>query len=195
MRELDQVLRTSPGQSGFMLKRYTAHSSEELRAEMLRIASLLSCHSQILTGYALVPAVGLRLDQRVPTPPHFDGGPEDSVLLLGYEESSRDSSVGVCEPGGVDRIRGAGRLSPLFRTSPTASWVLAVNNSAPQAAGRRTSWLGLQHGAAEISREGGSRFVNSLLLGLAPQVSEPVDTAQWLRAPPTAVNKHRHDGP
>ena len=131
-----------------------------------------------------------RFDQQSPTRPHRDGGPDASVLLLGYEPTEVHSRLYLmdytraaiergltpaeyldcCNPafGGDERLLETYTTEvPGFRTEHYQ--IVVVNNSCLPIEKRDTGMLGLLHHAViPARREGKSRPIDSLLLGVTP---------------------------
>lgn len=147
-----------------------------------------------------------RFDQQSPTRPHRDGGPDASVLLLGYEPTEVPSRLYLMDYVLAARDRGMTPLeyldccNPVFggderllqayvhEVTPFA-WghyqIVVVNNSSIRWEERARGMLGMLHHAVITERrEGKSRVIDSLLLGVtedglsAEQLSEFVAEAK-----------------
>jgi hypothetical protein len=129
-----------------------------------------------------------RFDQQAKTRPHRDGGPDASLLILGYEPTEVLSRVSLMDysraafdrgltpqeyldrhnPAFGDNVRlllGYGVSLTTFR--PAHHQVLIVNNSQVPYEERRRGMLGLLHHAEiETPRPDRSRWIDSLLLGM-----------------------------
>jgi hypothetical protein len=126
-----------------------------------------------------------RFDQKATTLPHRDGGPDESILVLGYEPTDVPSRVWLLDHAAAaaaqgitprrfleqynPMIRGGPDLLANYRTEvvgfePSRYRILAVNNSVGDASGL----LGVLH-QAEIGPHDAAwpRHVNSILLAVA----------------------------
>ena len=86
----ERVCRRDLSQPGFVLIQLPVFDTTfELRQLMLDLKHGLSRRHEDLCGGKLVYQSMGRFDQQETTKPHRDGGPEESLLLLGYEPSHR----------------------------------------------------------------------------------------------------------
>jgi hypothetical protein len=130
-----------------------------------------------------------RFDQQVTTEAHLDGGPDESLLALGYEPTEVRSRLFL-----VDYVRGAfdrgltpreflDRHNPMYREgrqaleayttevtglNPGHYQVLFINNSSLPYERRDRGMLGVLHKAVIVNPDPArSRHVNSIMLGVA----------------------------
>jgi hypothetical protein len=145
-----------------------------------------------------------RFDQQVTTEAHLDGGPDESLLVLGYEPTEVRSRLFL-----VDYVRGArdrgmtpreflDRHNPMYREgrqtleeyttevvglNPAHYQVLFINNSSLPDEQRHRGMLGVLHKAVIVNPDPArSRHVNSILLGVAEGGQPPRIPAEAVRA-------------
>ena len=178
----------------------------DFRALLVGLAEALAREYQRRHGEALSFHSVSRFDQQAPTRPHRDGGPDASVLVLGYEPTEVISRVALMDYSRAAFDRGlspAGFLdccNPAFggdaellrpytvevtAFDPARYQILVVNNSQLPHEERRRGMLGLLHHAViESPRPDRSRWIDSLLLGVmdaglsAQQLREFVEEAK-----------------
>ena len=81
-------------QPGFVLVNLPAIlESRQLRRWMVGLKQELETIHRVKTGRRLVYTSMGRFNQHVTTKPHRDGGPDESVLMLGYEPTSVHSRL------------------------------------------------------------------------------------------------------
>lgn len=161
----DEVWRSDLTQPGFKLIDLGVVDSFSLRKEMLRIIE------EEFEGFKILSL--LRVDQQKTTRFHLDGGPDLSVLLLGYEPSNVDSQLFI-----ADHSKAASKFStpsqiiakvnsgdessieehieaiPIFNKKH--SYIFVVNNSLE---------LGVLHKAKIINPDDSStRIINSIMI-------------------------------
>jgi hypothetical protein len=159
-----------------------------LRAAVVTVADVLDRALQQRCGDRLALISLSRFDQQSPTRPHRDGGPDASLLVLGYEPTSVPSQLslldhthaaldrGLTPAEFLDRYNpsfglGAELLRPYTTTvrafTPSHYQILVINNSnlAP-ADGQRQGMLGVLHQADVEPRKGAARVINSVHLGV-----------------------------
>jgi hypothetical protein len=160
----------------------------DFRAGLVGLAEALARQYQRRHGDALLFHSVSRFDQQAPTRPHRDGGPDASVLVLGYEPTEVISRVSLMDYSRAAFERGltpAGFLdccNPAFggdaellrpytveltAFDPGHFQILVVNNSQLPHEERHRGMLGLLHHAVIVSpRPDRSRWIDSLLLGV-----------------------------
>ncbi len=159
---------------------------------MVELKQELSQHEQQQRGKRLVYQSLGRFDQQVTTKPHRDGGPDESVLMLGYEPSSVTSRVSIldyshCAYGmGLTPAEflehhnpmfadGQQRLSKFTMQVPnfdnSCFVILVINNSVTRIGNNRL--LGVLH-TAEILQPSPDqlRVVNSTMISCVPMHSK-----------------------
>jgi hypothetical protein len=145
-----------------------------------------------------------RFDQQVTTEAHLDGGPDESLLVLGYEPTEVSSRLFL-----VDYVRGAcdrgmtpreflDRHNPMYRAgrqaleeytteveglNPAHYQVLFINNSSVPYEQRRRGMLGVLHKAVILHPDPARpRHVNSIMLGTAEIGQPPRIAAEAVQA-------------
>ncbi len=185
------VLNLGAGNPGF--------DSVAFRRGMLGLIAGLSERHRRRTGEPLAVASAMRFDQQTTTRPHLDGGPEQSLLLLGYEPTAVDSTFAAHDLARFAADRGLTPAEALTRYNPLlpvasdpwlpyataaadfdpATWrIVAVNNSGaapPADADAAPVWRGVLHTAA-VPRPDPSarRVVNSVMLAPASLAPAPL---------------------
>jgi hypothetical protein len=149
---------------------------------------------QEMTGRALVYRSMARFDQQVTTKFHLDGGPDESLLMLGYESSQVQSQLAMADftmaamKLGITPAQfvidhnpmftaGASLLEPyvtgLTDFDPAAAHILVINNSCRPVDRAGKNLLGVMHQAIiphpDPSR---TRVVNSTMMRLSDDPCE-----------------------
>lgn len=145
------VFRTDFTQPGFALINLRSNCSSETQRQLM--VDLKNEFSRLESGHRgreLVDQSLTRFDQQVTTKPHRDGGPDESVLMLGYEPSLIESPLEMSDyskcvhdlgmtpvkfldqfnpmfPGGQERL--AGCAAPIDDVDNTSYQVMIINNS------------------------------------------------------------------
>lgn len=138
-----------------------------------------------------------RFDQQETTRLHRDGGPDESLLLLGYEPSVVVSEIALADYSccafdhGLTPTEFLEKHNPMFRAgeqllqayttkvacfSPDRYQLVVINNSVTALAPDQLAWQGVLH-TATIPRPNGAarRVVNSMMLAsVAPGTPEVV---------------------
>jgi hypothetical protein len=171
------------------------------------------------TGRDLLYMSCARFDQQVTTKFHRDGGPDESMLMLGYEPSEVSSSLALADyakcafrlgitPGeflerhnpmfaaGMDLL--APYVTPLTSFEHRHSQILLINNSMAPYEEQTPRWQGVLHTAEIIDPcESKRRVINSTMLASEPLgTSEPVtheQQAEFIRT--TLVRRSGYDKP
>jgi hypothetical protein len=182
-----RVCRTHFSEPGFCVLRFGDQlDSRAFRERMLRLANELSLVQQHQTGEPLVHVTASSFDQQVSTKPHLDGGPEQSLLLLGYEPSEVQSELVMFDYAkcafdmGITPKVFLERHSPMFQSGvallqpyatrvacfdATRYQIVCINNSAAAYEASTGHWQGVLHQATVPSPDDGkSRIVNSTML-------------------------------
>ncbi len=183
------VFRTDLEAPGFMLLDLGhEHSPARFRAHLVDLGRTLADHYALEFGDALRFVSCSRFDQQSPTRPHRDGGPDASLLLLGYEPTSVASTVYLLDytRAAADRdltpVEYLDAFNPAFGTNarlldsyteeadgfdPTRYQILIVNNSCLPYADRHRGMLGVLHHAVIFAPDRTrSRVIDSVLLGV-----------------------------
>jgi hypothetical protein len=184
-----RVLRTDLEAPGWaLLDLGTGLAAADFRAHLVALGQALDRHYQEHFAGRLVFVSVSRFDQQAPTRPHRDGGPDASLLLLGYEATEVASRLFLLDYTRAAHERGqtpaeflrccnpafeAGRdlLRPYTTEvadfTPAHFQVLLVNNSTLPCAERDRGMLGVLHHAEVTPRPDRSRPVDSVLMAVA----------------------------
>ena len=184
------VFRTDLEAPGFVLLDLgREHSPAPFRAHLVALGRALADHYAREFGDVLrFTSVG-RFDQQSPTRPHRDGGPEASLLLLGYEPTPVESRVYLLDytRAAADRDLSPAEFLAEFNPAfggdaqfldsyteeaagfdPSRYQILIVNNSCLPYGDRRRGMLGVLHHAVIPAPDlAASRPIDSVLLGVA----------------------------
>jgi hypothetical protein len=185
---LPRVCRTTLDQPGYALLSPGDLTPVELRRLLIDLGRALGRHYEARHGQPLRFVSISRFDQQATTRPHRDGGPDGSVLLLGYEPSEVRSRLFV-----IDSTRAAvsagltprefleqvnptfGRAEALVAHSveltdfdPARPQVVLINNGLLPPGDGNLGMLGLMHHAIiERPAPGRPRFIDSVQMGLS----------------------------
>lgn len=200
-----RVFRTDLSQPGFaLIDLGPTCDSQRQRRIMVELKCELDQLEQRMRGRCLLYQSMGRFDQQLTTKPHRDGGPDESVLMLGYEPSPLSSRVLIsdfskcADENGIAPAEFLGRFNPMLSagaeqlaefTSPVPRFdhrrfqILLINNSVAQPGeGRLTGVLHTAEMAESNETQSGevTRIVNSTMIGSMPLgTEEPVtDEAQ-----------------
>lgn len=169
-----------------------------MREAMRAVADGLSRTEQQLHARGLAPTALTQFDQGETTPFHVDGGPDESVLILGYEPTPRVSVLRVaclptCAaargdspraflaafPRGIPADHASVRAHAAEVTIHSARWPIVVlcNSVADPGEG----WLGVLHQAELAAEPRGERVVNTVHLGACSiaDASAPAASRAW----------------
>lgn len=187
----DRVCRTDFRRPGFCLVDLGAGaSSESLRRLMVALKRGLQAVHLERTGLDLVSLSAGRFDQQVSTKLHRDGGPDEGLLILGYEPSGVRSELALADYSrcafemGLTPAEFLETHNPMFAagerllapyTTPVACFsnrryqVVAINNSVAPFSGTVGGWQGVLHTATINSpSDSARRVVNSMMVTPAP---------------------------
>ena len=116
------VFRTDFTQPGFALINLGSnYSSERQRQLMVDLKNEFSRVESWHRGRELVYQSLTRFDQQVTTKPHRDGGPDESILMLGYEPSLIKSRLEMSDYSkcahdlGMTPVQFLDQFNPMFR--------------------------------------------------------------------------------
>lgn len=188
-----KVCRTNFEAPGFcLIDLGPACSSEALRRSMVDLKTHLSEIESSLHGRRLIHVSFGRFDQQTTTRPHRDGGPDASLLMLGYEPSGIEarlsfhdysrcaSDLGLSPQEFLDRhnpMFGDGELllesyaSHLNCFSHSTAQIVLVNNSCLPSGGN--NWQGVLHTAEVLNpHDELRRVVNSTMLAIVSEGTE-----------------------
>jgi hypothetical protein len=181
-----RVFRTDLTQPGFShLDLGESGTPDEFREVLTRLAAELGEAYRRAFGRSLSFDSQGRFDQQVSTEAHRDGGPDESVLLLGYEPTTVASSLflldytraaldrGLTPQGFLERfnpLMSAGKSALAEYTTEVAAFVfghyqiVAINNGALPWELRQRGMLGVLHKALVPRPDPlARRFISSLL--------------------------------
>jgi hypothetical protein len=189
------VCRTALTAPGFCLIDLGDASSIELRRTLVGIIGALDEIHRASQGQTIAIKSAARFDQQVTTKLHRDGGPDRSLLLLGYEPSGIGSELlladysrcaadlGLTPREFLERhnpmyAAGEQRLVPYltrvacFRTGH--SQLVLINNSLSPALDEGPAWLGVLH-AARVPQPSPQqrRVINSVMVASMPIGDSP----------------------
>ena len=183
------VFRTEFSEPGFALIDLGPDcSSETQRQLMVALKNELSRLEHQHRGRELVYQSLTRFDQQVTTKPHRDGGPDESILMLGYEPSMIESRLEISDYSkcahdlGLTPAEFLDRFNPMFSggrerlaayTTPVHDFdnksfqIVIINNSMkPLGEGL----VGVLHTATIINPNTDlRRVINSTMLAVVPQ--------------------------
>jgi hypothetical protein len=181
------VCRTDFNAPGFALFDLGPQTdSQSLRAMMLTLKDQLSTIHQTRHNSPIIAVWLGRFNQQITTKFHLDGGPDASLLMLGYEPTRVTSQVRLADysrcaarhqltptafldqhnpmfPAGERLL--ADDITDVARANPTHFQILLVNNSCQHLLGSSPGWQGVLHQAIMLTPQPGEpRVVNSMLL-------------------------------
>ncbi len=184
-----RVFRTDFTQPGFALINLGPDcGSETQRQLMIDLKNEFDRLERSYRGRELVYQSLTRFDQQVTTKPHRDGGPDESILMLGYEPSLIESRLEMSDyskcahdlgmtpaefldqfnpmfSDGQDRL--AAYQTPIDDFDNTSYQIMLINNSMNQLG---DGLVGVLHTAKIISPNPDlMRVVNSTMIASVPQ--------------------------
>ena len=199
------VFRTDLSRPGYALVDLgTEHTPCDFRGLLVGLGAALADEYQRRHSASLRFVSVSRFDQQKPTRPHRDGGPDASVLVLGYEPTEVLSRVSLmdysraafargqtpaafldcCNPafsGDPDLLRGYAVELTDFR--PAHFQVLVVNNSNLPYEERQRGMLGLLHHAViDTPLADRSRVIDSVLMGVVEGGLTPAQVRAFVEA-------------
>lgn len=192
------VCRTAFDAPGFCLIDFgPGLSSQVLCGLMVDLVAGMGRRHQARAGRGLAVISATRFDQQATTRPHRDGGPDECLLVLGYEPSPVRSELQMSDYSrcaydlGLTPAEFLERHNPMFGGSGQrllAGYttrvgcfcsdhyqVLLVNNSVAAYSADRPAWQGVLHTATVLNPDAAlRRVVNSLMVAPTPP---PADAA------------------
>lgn len=180
-----RVCRVALSEPGFCVVGIVPEDSRSFRRAMVELKNgLAAAHEAARPGETLAYLSAGRFDQQNSTKPHLDGGPPESILMLGYEPSEIAAELEIsdyvaCATGlGLTPREFLDRHNPMFRDGyellrpyatplacfdPSAWQIVVINNSSAPPDGR--AWLGTLHTATiprpDLSKR---RVINSTMI-------------------------------
>ena len=184
-----RVFRTEFTQPGFaLIKLGPDYGSESQRQLMIDLKNEFDRLERRHRGRELVYQSLTRFDQQVTTKPHRDGGPDESILMLGYEPSLIESRVELSDyskcahdlemtpaefldqfnpmfPDGQNRL--THYTKPIDDFDNSSFQILIINNSMKQLG---EGLVGVLHTATIINPNPDvRRVINSTMISSIPQ--------------------------
>lgn len=184
-----RVCRTDFSKPGFCLIHVgSLIDSVSFRQLMVNITREMAAIHERLTGKSLKYLSAARFDQQTSTKPHLDGGPDESLIMLGYEPSGISAELEISDYTrcafelGISPKEFMSRHNPMFRVGfellrpyatplrcfdPTSFQIVVINNSSAENDGQ--SWLGTLHTATiPHPDESKRRIINSTMIVPVP---------------------------
>ncbi|MDG4866438.1 hypothetical protein P8631_00220 [Guyparkeria sp. 1SP6A2] len=160
------------------------------RQLMVDLKREMAAIHQSTTGKTLVYRSAARFDQQETTRPHLDGGPDESLLMLGYEPSEIDSELEISDYAkcafdlGISPKEFMAEYNPMFKPgydmlrpyttrvpcfSKTDYQIVCINNSCAAYSESQLGWQGTVHTATILTPdEMASRIINSTMIASVP---------------------------
>ena len=185
----ERVCRTGFEQPGFCLVDLGADfGSQPLRQLMVKLKREMAAIHERRTNKTLIYLSAGRFDQQTTTRPHLDGGPDESMLMLGYEPTEIAAELEISDytqcaasmelspkefmerhnpmfDAGFELLRPY--AVPLRCFNPAVFQIVAINNSSASIDGNH--WLGTLHTATILNPdESKRRIINSTMIAPAP---------------------------
>lgn len=171
------------------------------RRLMVDLKRELAAIHESVTGRTLAYLSAGRFDQQETTRLHLDGGPDECLLMLGYEPSPVDSEMAFADYAkcafdlGLSPGQFMAEYNPMFRhaddvlrpyttrvpcLSPGDYRIVCINNSCAPYSESRPAWQGVLHGARVPAPDASeSRVINSTMIASVPAgTPDTVDVAQ-----------------
>lgn len=172
-----------------------------LRQFMMDLKREMAVIHESATGNTLAHVSAGRFDQQETTRLHLDGGPDECLLMLGYEPSLVDSEIEIADYTkcafdlGLSPGQFMSEYNPMFRRgddflrpyvtrvpcfSPVEYQIVCINNSCAPYSQTRPAWQGVLHAATiPVPYDLGCRVVNSRMIASAPAgTPDAVDVGQ-----------------
>lgn len=182
-----RVCRCDFSEPGFVLLDFGPDcESHVLRRQMVSLKQHLNRLHEERHGKKLVYASMGRFDQQATTKPHRDGGPDESLLMLGYEPTSVRSRVSLSDYSKcafdmeMTPSEFLDQLNPMFvdgqkALAPYTTWldgidhttfqILILNNSVLPHGNNAKNWQGVLHKAEILNpMKDQRRVVNSTMI-------------------------------
>ncbi len=212
----DRTCRTGFDAPGFcMVNVGQSIDSVAFRQLMVDLKQAMSAIHEYKTGHTLIYLSATRFDQQETTRPHLDGGPDESLLMLGYEPSKVDSELDISDYAkcAFDRDLSPkefmARHNPMFQAnyellrpyttpipyfSQTDYRIVCINNSSAPFSQAQPTWQGTLHTATILNPdEAAQRIVNSTMIAPAPMGASDAISQSQQRAFITTPIVHRRD--
>jgi len=167
-----------------------AIDSVAFRQLMVDLKRAMAAIHESTTGNTLAYRSAARFDQQETTRPHLDGGPDASLLMLGYEPSEIDSELEISDYAKCAFDRGLtpkefmAEYNPMFQPgyemlrpyttrvpcfSKADYQIVCINNSCSPYSESQSAWQGTLHTATMLTPdETACRFINSTMIASVP---------------------------
>ena len=187
--------------------------SVTLRQAMVQLKRQLAEQHRSQTGQTLVSLSAGRFDQQQTTRPHRDGGPEQSLLMLGYEPTTVASTLDVLDYSRCAAERGltpaaflqqhnpmfadgCELLQPYTTRVPLSAdrfQIVCINNSSAAYSESQAAWQGVLHTATIVTPDDSQRrVINSTMMASVPlDTPEPVSDEQLTEFLTTSTVRRR----
>lgn len=212
-----RVCRVDFSEPGFCLLNLGSElDSSSFRQLMVELKQGLAVQHAAATGETLIYISAGRFDQQTTTRPHRDGGPEQSLLLLGYEPSEVESVLEISDYSrcafdlGITPQEFLNTRNPMFRDgfemlrpyatqfpcfSRTDYQFVAINNSSSPFTPDAGAWQGTLHTATiPHPDEKLHRVINSTMVARAPagtpDVISEADIQDFIATPEVRGKKY-----
>jgi hypothetical protein len=165
-------------------------TSHILRQSMVKLKTEMASLHENARNETLVYLSAARFDQQTTTKPHLDGGPDESLIMLGYEPSGVTSNFTAFDYAkcafdlGLSPKQFLVQHNPMFQAghqllqayaielpcfSSAECVVICINNSSAPYSENGAYWQGVMHTASvPYPDESQRRVVNSTMIASAP---------------------------
>ena len=183
----ERTCRVDFDEPGFCLVQWLGPlDSTSFRRRMVELKEMMSALHQQRTGDRLVYRMADRFDQQESTRLHLDGGPEEGLLMLGYEPTEARRAADMVDfsrsafEEGLSPEEFLARYNPMFAADeeplrrhahrltcscPGSFQILCINNSRAAHSATYPRWQGVLH-AVTVPRpqDRRTRIVDSTLI-------------------------------
>lgn len=176
---------------GFCILNVGHHiDSFAFRQFMVDVKLEMAAIHESTTGNTLAYLSAGRFDQQQTTRPHLDGGPDECLLMLGYEPSTIDSELEIFDYAkcafdhDLSPKEFMARYNPMFKCgydilypyctripcfSTTDYQIICINNSCSPYSESQPAWQGTLHTATIMTPdEAQRRVINSTMIASVP---------------------------
>ncbi len=186
-----RTCRTNLDAPGFCVVNFGNElDSVSFRQWMVELKREMAAIHEARTGHTLVYLSALRVDQQETTKPHLDGGPDECLLMLGYEPTEIPAVLELSDYSRCARDLGLSpkefmaRHNPMFQAgaemlrpyttkipcfSPAEYQIVCINNSTADYSEGGNTWQGVLHTATILAPdESKRRVINSTMIASMP---------------------------
>jgi hypothetical protein len=190
-----RTCRTSFDEPGFcVINVGNSIDSVAFRQLMINLKREMANLHASQTQSTLIYLSAARFDQQESTKPHLDGGPDQSLLMLGYEPSEIASELEITDYArcasdlGLTPKEFLAKHNPMFKAgyellrpyvtripcfSPSDFQIILINNSSAELSSDHSTWQGVLHTATILEPdETKRRIINSTMIAPATLGSE-----------------------